>query len=903
MDPVAEVLLRRRRRVAAGVIAAEPFSAETTGGRPHRGAVLKPAVGSGVVALEAELLQAGFLLSAELHQWLAGTDATELSRVGHHLVRAILAELGADVQHVPLFRDFPRSVPTDTAEFYVRRVFTLLLQESERPCVLCGTAGTVHPVAPCAHLVCRTCWDGAVFSACPICHRRVDPDDPFLRPADDPVAEATTARAPRTQLTVLGLCEDAEAASRDLLEGLLARQTPLSAEDRADVMTLVERNRPASGGWLPETIPLRETRATVLAALIADGDADDLLARHTDTATDVLRLLYALMGGDPGLRTPPPRRTTLPRGLRRALLGRLDAMPMARLTEDVLRYTGPWTRMAEVLHPHEHHLRFPGAALAFAVLRGTRLDAETPFGRAMLSQAARHPGVLRVDGRRLRTVTFAAQVENALRDGDLATALALLARRPGELLRRLSHLLRLVQPSGSTRASEQGALAPGVPVRDVVGAGSLLAVLEEAVRKVAPGVVVATLGQVRTPSGGTRLFQPRGGALFWAQPDSRPELPARLVGDVADVLTREMLRRAGTLPPLDRVVLDEGLTDLIAPASERSATSALVRIARGGLQPIPRGERIRLFLHWTEPEGTRVDLDLSVAVYDERWEFVGLCDYTSLRIGGDAAVHSGDLTSAPGPLGSSEFVDLDVRALRELGGRYVMPVVFSFDDVPFDQLVRGFAGFMESPAGLFDPLAVRQRFDLAGPAKTLVPLVADLWSRTMRWADLNLSTRGRGHDVDGYAAQLARLGSALEDFYGLGERVTLWEVACWHAAARAGEVLVRRGDGAPLRYARRAGEDAWAFASRLMAARDPDGTVDGPVGAASLAAVIDGDVALAPGAEVYALYPDRLEGTGLRLLDAADLLSGLAVEPEEVGGGEVLSSAGSTAGAVEVQKR
>ncbi|WP_165977414.1 RING finger family 4 domain-containing protein [Nonomuraea diastatica] len=97
----------------------------------------------------------------------------ELTRVGRRLLHCLREDVGANATHVPLFRKFPDSVPADTADFYVRRVFSLLLQDPARPCVLCGETGTVRPVSPCAHLVCRTCWDGADFSACPLCHRRI----------------------------------------------------------------------------------------------------------------------------------------------------------------------------------------------------------------------------------------------------------------------------------------------------------------------------------------------------------------------------------------------------------------------------------------------------------------------------------------------------------------------------------------------------------------------------------------------------------------------------------------------------------------------------------------------------------------------------------------------------------
>ncbi|TDC88204.1 hypothetical protein E1292_45940 [Nonomuraea deserti] len=833
---------------------------------PRRLGMVPADVPSGVAALEFELLQLGFLMSAELYRALAGLDMTELTRVGRRLLHCLREEVGANATHVPLFRKFPDSVPADTLDFYVRRVFSLLLQDPARPCVLCGENGTVRPVSPCAHLVCRTCWDGADFSACPICHRRIDLDDPFLRPSERSVS---LHRDAVTTTVLLGSCPDPGAACRELATAMLARRTPMPAHERAELEILLEACWPAALSWLPETIPVKETRAVVLAQALRRG-AGELLPRHAGTATDVLRVLSTLMGGDPGLRIRPERRTSLPRAVRRAVLACLDGMPY--LLEDLLRHREAWKHMAEVLHPHEQHARFPGAALAFAALRGTRLDPGTAFGRALLARAAGHPELEVRDGR-VRATTFASRVETALADGRPADAAALLSHRPGEFLRRLSHLLRVTYARGG--GGGDGARATASPLES----------LEGAVRRVAPGVLLAALGQIRTPPGGTRLFLPRGGtARFRTLPDRRPALPDEVVLEAERVLAGELLRRAAELPPLRRALLDEGLADLVAPTSERTAGAALVRLARGSTQPIPRAERIRFFLHWAEPPGTRVDLDLSVAVFDEDWRFAGLCDYTHLRLG-KGLVHSGDLTSAPEPLGASEFIDVDVRALP---ARYLVPVVFSYNDVPFEELPRGFAGFMEQPEGLFDPLAVRQKFDLAGPAKILVPLVADLWTRTMRWTDLNLSAAGYGHNVAGSADEVAALGAAMESaFTG---RVTLWEVACWHAAARAADVVVRRRDGSLCRYERRPGEDVEGFAARLAAraAAQPfegpfeglsEGLSEGHPGGTDLAVLVSGDVAL-PGAQVYALHPYGLGAA--RLLDAADLLSVLAPAPAAV---------------------
>jgi hypothetical protein len=269
-----------------------------------------------------------------------------------------------------------------------------------------------------------------------------------------------------------------------------------------------------------------------------------------------------------------------------------------------------------------------------------------------------------------------------------------------------------------------------------------------------------------------------------------------------------------------------------------------------------------------------VDLDLSVALYDERWDFLGLCDYTDLRWEDDAVVHSGGLTSAPSPQGASEFVDLDLEAVRILGGRYVLPVVFSYNNVPFEQLDRGFAGVMRQPWGLFDPGAEEQRFDLSGPAKILLPFAVDLWSKRLRWYDVNLSAAGYTHQIAGYAGQLARLGDAMEEVYAAGHRVSLWELCCWHAAGRTGDIVVRCADGSIVGYTRGAAEELSDFARRVTARLEPDRTLDpdDAMAGADLVALVAGDVEPPPGAEVFALHPGSLDGARLRLIDAPHLL-------------------------------
>lgn len=877
---VSSVLLRRLRTVYVDQPGPRPGDASTA---------------EGLVALEAELLDRGFAPDPALRAALAWLGPAGLADAGRRLLGALDAELGADRPHMPLFRSFPASVPDDTFGLYVDRVFTLLLQHPEQPCVHCGTAGTVHAVAPCAHLVCRTCWDGAEYTACPICHRRIDPADPFLKPsAAAPKTAAPKPAAPKPEepdkeptaagpLKLLALGRDLPADAVRALLTLLARRTPLPPDDRDDV-TLLLAHAPRSLDWLPADIPVRETKALLLGTLMRDPATRDAAMAECDhrltTATDVLRLLAVWSGGEADL-LEPRRFRSLPRALRRRLLAVLDGFAVTSLVEDLLRHPGLWKKAAEVLHPYERHERHPRAALAFAVLRGTSLeaaDADGPLVGALRRTAAEHPEAVRIEGDRIRPYTWTSRVEAALAAHDTDAALGLLARRPGELLRRLDHLLRL-RPAG--------ALSPRLA--EVLG-GSLAGA--------GPGPLLAALGRLRIRHlpGERRVFFPRGRVTHaYTRDDGRAPLPAALTAEVCALLEAEALRRLGARPRFDTAVLDADLAGLAVPAAEGAAAKALVSVPRGSTQPLPRGEVLRMFLHWTEPERTRVDLDLSVALFTEDWAFAGLCDYTNLVFGKRAVVHSGDLTSAPAPDGATEYADLDLAELAAAGVRFAMPIVFSYNNVPFERLLDAFAGFMALPSregggAAFDPRTVRQRYDLAGDARIHVPMLVDLAHRTFLWTDLHLPPAEGYQSVYAHGADLGRVGRDLYGYFATG-RTTLWDLAVWHAAARTDVVTVlRRGRGPGgdevWEYGRGDGESAVRFADRIRTGDAPDRrrtAEDGPALAARAAAgthaflaLLDGDVApVGATGTVYRLLPGPVDGCGLAPAAAGDLVAQL----------------------------
>jgi hypothetical protein len=522
------------------------------------------------------------------------------------------------------------------------------------------------------------------------------------------------------------------------------------------------------------------------------------------------------------------------------VLAALDRLDPRALAEDLGRHERRWLRAAYALHPFEHAAQYPTAAAAFAALRGTKPDARL----AAVLPSAPHP------------IRFGTFVETRLAAGEVAAAARLLATRPGEYVRRLNALL----------------------TRDPSAAGAVLDPLPQAAQAVAPAVLLSALGALRVRALDTatppRVIFPKGiDGKAHVMPDDRPALPGAVVDQATAILEAEALARAAALPPVEVSIVDTALTDLTAPFTQRVAARALVTLPRGSVITWPATDRLRLFLHWLQGE-QRVDLDLSVALFDEAWQHIGTCDYTNLRWGATAAVHSGDRTDAPPPDGASEFVDLELAELAEQGVRHLVAVVFSYNNVAFDDMEEAFAGVMAlSNAGgpAFDARAVEQRFDLAGRARAEVPFVLDLAAGTMRWLDVAQGVTGINHAVHRHVDSLAVIGAGMGSYFASPARVRLGEVALWHAAARSHTVLLRSPDGALAAFTRDGDEPVAAFHRRIVTTA---GTPASPR-PAGLAFLHRGDAPVTPGAEVYALRPASLDPATVHLLAAEELAASL----------------------------
>ncbi len=814
-------------------------------------------------AAALELAGLGYSMTAELRDRLARCTSQELTELKERWSEALLRHVGGNHQHEPLFRKFPRDVPTDTRSLWWKRFLVHFVQAPNQACIHCSQTGCTHVLSPCEHVVCGRCFDGSNYSGCPICGGKVDTQSPFFLPSEE-----RPSPKERVRFKLLRLGHDLDADARRLFESLCARPQALNPDDRDALLSLLEAYGPRVLQWIPAKIPLRENIATVFATLFGKFGGDDpdgifeVAKQHMTTATDVLRFVAVLSGTDGSLQAetirPQKRQAAVPavhaptavkrfrvaklnRRTRRALLGLLESFDADRLGEDLLRHRSYWVWVGEFLHPHEYAKRFPKVAAGFQAVR--RKDPE---------------------GRRApKFRSWNSRVELAIAERDVPALINTLPERPGEFGRRLDHVLSSA-PNDETRGALRDAFRTVVPRLPTPMLLTLFAHFRQ--RHVRQAV---------------RVYWPKGQCAYGAStPDKRPLLPRGFLDGLCSTLQTELLSRFSQKPRFDTVLVDRALDKVVVPFNERTASRAAVSLPRGSQVSTGRSDLARLFLHWCQPEGDRdeTDLDLSVGFYRDDWSFAGTCSYYELQLrksGELLAQSAGDFTDAPHPQGATEFVDIHCDVAARTGVRYAVVVINAYSGLPFGVLQDAFAGLMlrdDEMGSHFDPRTVELRFDLQGDNGIYLPLCFDIHDRRLHWLDVSAKGQFALNNVATSNKSIQRLVPDLMNYFGSGVRPSMFTLGVLHGAARCDRIAVRDAEhGAVAVFERKQGENDAAFAHRVEAGEGGTSAqrVEELDLASPLALLYRGDIDLPDNAAVYALFRGHAKAT----LWAADLLS------------------------------
>lgn len=453
------------------------------------------------------------------------------------------------------------------------------------------------------------------------------------------------------------------------------------------------------------------------------------------TATDVLRTVLAAYCKEPDravdLLSSAEFRLdmrSIPRPQRRSILRALARFTDNTNLDMVMRHKKLWRRALRPVHPFE------------------------------LPQAAEvHTHLTIIFGKTAHR-TFNSQVEAALLRNDVPAAVRLLATNPGNLLRRVDHLMRL---SRSKKPS----------------ADALLSALAEAAPKARLTTLISCYNGISNRDAPLKVFRIRGRNVL--KETNNPPVESWLKSAVFDTLRAAMRQRLRAAPaPTGPVPV--GSTVPVELVRREASTSKLA-LARGQRLPLGDGSIMRLFVHWYGH-----DVDLGVCFADALlMEQLGYLDYTNLSSNRlkNSVLHSGDITYAPLPDGACEFVDIKDTIWQELPTvRYAIPQLISFSGDKFNDIdnVAGIMVRSQAMAGeIFEPRTVETAMNVHVKSTSAIPFIVDLVDRELIWLDTSLGSRmgcfnsGRSNGVQLIRAELETLNHMLTN----GQLLALWAAA------------------------------------------------------------------------------------------------------------------------------
>ena len=520
-----------------------------------------------------------------------------------------------------------------------------------------------------------------------------------LLPAEEKNERLPLFEETKVKVIDIGTIEDLH----DIFKNLCQSKTSISQTDKEDLEWIFKNMQVK----FPDDIPLKENVALIGKLYLENyplATSKDI-QKYFKTATDVLRLITAMSDGDISLATNT-RFRSFKRKERRLLLELLQGC--GYIEEDMLRYKNRWIRIGERLHPSEYD--------------------EKQFGKVITAFNKLRNGI-KID-------TFGGKVVKAIETEDYKTALSLLKKRPGELARKLDHLLRNADDKNFVVNTFKN-------VASEVSTPVLLQVKEHFAH--------------RNEELSSRVFFPKGNlARCYCIANELEDIDEKYCNAIVKICENALVENYKSKDFLGNVYLSEEFKNYIVPFSQRSASKALKTIVRGSRLPIPENTKaLRAFCWWTNMDTDediwgygRVDIDLSADIFDENWNYMEHVSYTHLRSEKYKACHSGDITNGGSVNGDgvSEFLDVDIDSVVKYGARYVVYQVYNYTGQKYSDLPHAMFGWMNredvNSGEIFEPKTVEQKMDLTSQSTVCIPVIFDCVTREVIWCDMNLSLNG-----------------------------------------------------------------------------------------------------------------------------------------------------------------
>lgn len=371
--------------------------------------------------------------------------------------------------------------------------------------------------------------------------------------------------------------------------------------------------------------------------------------------------------------------------------------------------------------------------------------------------------------------TLNSLVEAAMEARDVERAVELMAEhQPGNLLRRVVALLRLVE-----KGKQAKALAAAV---EAAGAKSTLTTLISAYN----GVISANDDHARVTrvAGLTNTMVERAEVV---------KVKDKHLAHVSAALTnamREVLKAKAA--PAGVVGIE---SDQPVPLVRRDAATADRVLDRGQeLGLAGEGDVLRIFGHWNNNQAWSGYMDIGVVILDDSFAQVAVSTWNSWSSERAWSTYSGDCLVQPGD-SAAEFIDVKLQELRKKypTAKYAAMTVQSWSGWPMANVDFIAGAMLRSSADkgdTFDARTVTTAFKPTTTATQAVPFAVGLDSGKMVWLDSSNGSTASGVS----ATEDGSIGSIVYDELArprltMGELALLWAEA--HGAETKGEKVDR----------------------------------------------------------------------------------------------------------------
>ena len=209
---------------------------------------------------------------------------------------------------------------------------------------------------------------------------------------------------------------------------------------------------------------------------------------------------------------------------------------------------------------------------------------------------------------------------------------------------------------------------------------------------------------------------------------------------IISIIKKSLEDKYESYEKIEDVYVDPALKDVILPPVIRNSSLNFDGLIFGSKIKLTNNEFLRVFTTWKNEKKERIDIDLALEMFDENFNQIGNLSWHNMLGGkGIDARHSGDLITAPLPLGATEFIDINLFKARKKV-RYLLVTNTMYSGLTFKELSYCYSGVMLSDTRLkklYDEKAVYIKSKLNQESGLQnIAFVIDLLNLELIWVDM-----------------------------------------------------------------------------------------------------------------------------------------------------------------------